>query len=140
MGGNRAGYRDDIDDHWQLIKWGGAVTSAIRGKRGQNFLKELRDALDALPEKKLIADDLVDGQGGVCAIASVGKMRGYNMEDVRQDNDEISQLFGISQALVRKIESINDDFGYYRVLTPENRYAIVYEWVESEIYKNGPWK
>jgi hypothetical protein len=40
------------------IRWQGVVKSAIRGKKGQAFLKELLSALDAMPEKKLIAEEL----------------------------------------------------------------------------------
>ena len=54
---SRSGYHDGIDQ-WDLIRWRGAVASAIRGKRGQAFLREMLDALDALPEPKLIAHDL----------------------------------------------------------------------------------
>jgi len=46
---SRSGYSDDCDDQWSLICWRGAVKSAIRGKRGQAFLKEMLAALDALP-------------------------------------------------------------------------------------------
>ena len=67
---SRSGYIDDFDDQWSLICWRGAVKSAIRGKRGQSFLRELRDALDAMPIKKLISDDLVR-DGEVCAIGAV---------------------------------------------------------------------
>lgn len=49
---SRSGYSDDYDfDNWQLIRWRGAVNSAINGRRGQAFLKELLTAIEALPEK-----------------------------------------------------------------------------------------
>jgi hypothetical protein len=62
---SRSGYSDDCDDQWRHIMWWGAVTSSIRGKRGQAFLREMRDALDAMPEKRLAPDALVRG-GEVC--------------------------------------------------------------------------
>ncbi|ENQ7660184.1 hypothetical protein ACEQOL_006537 [Pseudomonas aeruginosa] len=40
---SRSGYCDDLDN-WSLICWRGAVSSAIKGKRGQAFLIELREA------------------------------------------------------------------------------------------------
>lgn len=43
---SRSGYNDDCDG-WALIRWRGAVNSAINGKRGQAFLRELVAALDA---------------------------------------------------------------------------------------------
>ncbi len=55
---SRSGYSED-GDQWQMIKWRGAVASAFRGRRGQAFLREMRDALDALPVKRLLRDELV---------------------------------------------------------------------------------
>jgi len=56
---SRSGYTEDNDDQWALIRWRGAVKSAMRGKRGQAFLRELLAALDAMSVKRLIANDLV---------------------------------------------------------------------------------
>jgi hypothetical protein len=56
---SRSGYTEECEDNWQTIRWRGAVKSAIRGKRGQAFLREMLAALDAMPEKRLIAGDLV---------------------------------------------------------------------------------
>jgi hypothetical protein len=36
---SRSGYSDDLEN-WSLIRWRGAVASAIRGRRGQAFLRE----------------------------------------------------------------------------------------------------
>lgn len=67
---SRSGYCDDYDcDPLPLGRWRGQVASAIRGKRGQAFLRELVAALDAMPEKRLIANDL-EQAGNVCAIAA----------------------------------------------------------------------
>lgn len=71
---SRSGYHDDIE-HWDLIRWRGAVASAIRGVRGQRFLKELMQALENLPDQRLIAHELEKG-GEVCALGAVGKSRG----------------------------------------------------------------
>ena len=76
----RSGYSDDYDG-WQLIKGRGMVASATRGKRGQQFFKDLVAALDALPEKVLIADDLQNDEGDVCALGAVGLKRGINNEE-----------------------------------------------------------
>ena len=61
---SRSGYSEDCDG-WALVRWRGAVKSAIRGQRGQAFLRELLAALDAIPDKRLIAEELVDAQGAV---------------------------------------------------------------------------
>ena len=58
---SRSGY-DDYDGcenpEWALIRWRGAVHSALCGKRGQAFLREMALALDEMGEKRLIADEL----------------------------------------------------------------------------------
>jgi len=59
---SRSGYSDDYDDERMAALYRGAVASSMRGKRGQAFLREMIEALDAMPEKRLIADSLrVDG-------------------------------------------------------------------------------
>lgn len=55
---SRAGYCDDIEDPLELGRWRAQVRSATRGKRGQKLLRDLLAALDAMPEKRLVADEL----------------------------------------------------------------------------------
>ena len=127
---NRSGYSDD-GDNWQLIKWRGQVSSSIRGKRGQAFLRELVEALDAMPEKRLIADDLQSGDN-VCAIGSVGVRRGIDMSKFDPDDyDGIAASFGITHQLVREIEWMNDD-GLWRA-TPERRWQFMRDWAVSQL-------
>ena len=128
---SRSGYFDDCDSHWDLIKWRGQVASAIRGKRGQAFLRELLAALDAMPEKKLIAHDLIH-EGNVCAIGSVGVARGVDLAALDPyDYDKIAEVFGIAHQLVQEIEWWNDEGGYRDA--PEARWSRMREWVASQI-------
>ena len=81
--------------------WRGRVASSIRGKRGQAFLKEMLAALDAMPEKKLIANEL-EHNGCVCAIGSVGKARGVDMTDLDPENYErVAATFDIASPLAQ---------------------------------------
>lgn len=76
----------------------------IRGKRGQSFLREILAALDALPEHKLIAHELVEKDGAVCALGAVSKARGVDMTGVDPENIErVADIFFISGALAREI-------------------------------------
>jgi len=127
---SRAGYSDDLDQ-WELIKWRGQVASAIRGKRGQKLLRELLSALDAMPEKKLIAHELRTEQGEVCALGALGIARGIDLENLDpEDPDGIAAAFDVAQQLVREIEYHNDD---WRGETPETRYERMRKWVASLI-------
>ena len=132
---SRSGYIDDMDDSWQLIRWRGAVASAISGRRGQAFLKEMLAALDALPEKRLIAHELAQA-GEVCAIGAVGKAGDVPMEDIDpEDYAAIACAFGVSEALAREIMFMNDEGRHYK--TPEDRFARMREWIISKIKENA---
>lgn len=132
---SRSGYSDDWDgSDWELICWRGAVLSAIRGKRGQAFLRELIEALDALPGKILIDEDLARN-GEVCALGAVGKKRGLEMSRVDpEDRDAVGELFGIAPALAAEIVYENDE-AYFGpgTETPEHRFARMRKWAEENL-------
>ena len=123
---SRHGYvEDDGHSEYPLALWRGAVTSAINGKRGQAFLRELVVALDALPDKILIAEALV-ADGAFCAIGSVGAARGMDMSKLDPDHPTtIAEAFGIADALVQEIEYMNDDYGR---CDPAGRWKLVRDW------------
>src|SRR5258708_2686320 len=107
---SRSGYSDDCDDQWRHIMWRGTVKSAIRGKRGQAFLREMLAAMDALPEKKLVASEL-EANGQVCAIGSVGRARGIDMSKVDpEDYDTVAGTFGIATPMAQEIVYMNDEY------------------------------
>jgi len=135
----RSGYIDNLDCQWQFICWRGAVTSAIRGKRGQAFLKEMLAALDALPEKKLIKDALQDqpARGAVCALGALGRCRGLDMGAVDEyDHETIAGFFGIPHALACEIMYINDE--HWWRLSAEERWVRVRQWIVSCIRVDNP--
>lgn len=130
---SRSGYSEDTDT-WDLVRWRGAVASAIRGKRGQAFLGEMLAALDALPEKRLIENDL-ENAAGVCALGAVGRARGIDMTKIDPyDHDTVAAKFGLPHALACEVAFVNDDGGW-RHDTPEARYARVREWVVGQLKK-----
>jgi hypothetical protein len=94
-------------------------------------------ALDSLPEHKLIAGDL-EAHGEVCAIGAVGKARGVDMSKLDpNDIERVAAVFGIGESLVCEIVFENDEAGYYSD-TPERRYMRVRSWVESQIRAGTP--
>lgn len=130
---SRSNYSDDIDQ-WQLIKWRGQVASAVRGKRGQRLLIDLVAALDALPEKVLIAGELVSTDGAYCALGAVGKLRGVNMTSLDPyDSESVADTFDIADQLAREIAYENDEAGPWRGETPEQRWSRVRAWAISQI-------
>lgn len=134
----RSGYSEDCEN---LQLWRGAVKRAIRGKRGSAFLKDLIAALDAMPERKLIAHELIQ-DGEVCAIGSVGLVRGIDMTKLNvEDPDQLAKAFGIAPALVQEIEFMNDDdFCVWRSHPddPAKRWQHMRDWAERMINGGDP--
>lgn len=148
---SRSGYTDEIDDQWQNIMWRGAVNSALKGERGQRFLRELLEALDAMPEKRLVDGEL-EADGQFCALGVVGHARGLNLASIdTYDTESLSGTFNIAEAMAREIMYMNDEavtaFEYVRTGDPypnewkrievadsgEKRWRIVRDWVAASI-------
>lgn len=137
---SRSGYDTDgwDFDEWAYIRAAGARASAIRGKRGQLFFLELIAALDALPEPKLIADELEVQDGAVCAIGAVGKRRGLDMSKLDPEDAEIvAGAFGIAECLARDVVYENDEAGP-RAETPEQRFQRMRDWAISNLRDIDP--
>lgn len=131
---SRSNYSDDCDG-WALICWRGAVVQATRGRRGQKLLTDLLAALDAMPNKRLIADELVR-DGEVCAIGALGLARGMGELLAQLDPWEyrdIARAFDVAPALIQEIEFENDEDFYCRHATPEARWAHMRQWVARRI-------
>lgn len=132
---SRSGYYefDDDNNNWDSIRWSGAVKSAIRGKRGQDFLKALLEALDAMPVKELIAGEL-EKDGQVCALGALGKARGLDMSGLDpEDAGPVAATFGISKALAREIVFVNDDDFGFQSMESSKRFEAMRKWVVENI-------
>jgi hypothetical protein len=134
----RSGYSEDCDlGDKSMYLYRGAVERAIRGARGQAFLKELLEALDAMPEKRLIPDSLRAPQTGeVCTLGAIGAYRCLDMSGVEDSEPEgVADLFGIAQAMAREIMYENDEGGasYWGHENPEARWKRMRAWVSENI-------
>ncbi len=129
---SRSNYTDYYDDCWGLIRWRGAVASAIKGRRGQAFLRDLIAALDAMPEKGLIANELRE-DGEVCALGALGLRRGLDLEAIDpEDPDAVADIFGIAPALAREIVYENDEGAWPRE-SAEDRWKRMRAWAVSQL-------
>lgn len=145
---SRSGYSDDNEG---VALWRGMVASATRGKRGQAFFVALLEALDAMPDKRLIKDELKAADGEVCAIGALGKARGVDMSNVDPcEPSEVAPLFNIAECLAQEVVYMNDEYGgsveipgpvkqyYGRLYRPENereRWQRMRDWAASQIRK-----
>lgn len=130
---SRSDYSEDCDG-WALIRWRGAVNSAIKGRRGQALLTDMANALDAMPVKRLISDELISKEGEVCALGAVARHRALKVEKIDpEDHWKVCAAFNIADALAREIAFLNDD-DY--CATPEQRWKRMREWVEQNRTKH----
>lgn len=115
---SRHGYVEfDGDDPLNEGRWRGALRSAMRGKRGQAFLRELIEALDAMPEKALATNSFAR-DGEICALGAVAVKRGIDVsefepdkdwDDSEVDHEKVAATFGIAESMAREIMYENDE-------------------------------
>jgi hypothetical protein len=131
---SRSGYSDDIEDDLAAGRWRAQVASATRGRRGQALFRELAAAMDAMPEKRLIAEELVTADGECCALGVVCKARG--IEDKAravdpEEPEEVGALLDIAHQLAQEIAYENDEARDNEI--PEARWTRMRAWVQGQI-------
>jgi hypothetical protein len=108
---------DDYDyEPWMEGQAAGALRSAIRGRRGQQLLRDLIAGLDVLPVRELAAGSLEDPETGcVCALGAVRLQRGlravplsFDPTDPDIDWRELASPFNISETLANAVVSQNE--------------------------------
>lgn len=127
---SRSGYSDECE---YLDFYRANVERAIKGKRGQSFLAEMAAALDSMSERILIADELIDSSGDVCALGSVCKKRGLDVSRIDyEDAASVAKALRISRPLAAEIEFLNDEYPIHSE-TPEQRWKRMRQWIESQL-------
>jgi len=143
----RSGYAYDFcGDELELGRWRGQVASSLRGKRGQRFLRDLIDALDAMPEKVLIAGAF-ERDGKVCASGAVGRLRGVSLADLNPSDDDLwdysydvespwncraAERLDVAVPLIAEVEEVNDGFSYGNE-SDEDRWKRVRLWAARHL-------
>lgn len=157
---SRAGYTDEFEDPLELGRWRARVASATRGKRGQKLLRDMLAALDAMPEKRLVTDELVVAiddardakiwskithrpvteyvpdrpaeyrDGDVCALGALGLARGVDMTGLDPDNSDAVAAAFDIAAPLAREIVYMNDECYG---TPERRWQQMRAWVASQI-------
>lgn len=132
---SRSGYGCYSEYGNQINLYRGRVTRAIRGKRGQKFLVELALAMDAMPEKKLIRNELIAENGEMCTIGVICKTRGIDVKGVEvDDSEQVADLVGIAQSMASEIEYENDECGRLKE-TSDDRWIRMRKWVDRQIVR-----
>lgn len=152
-------FESDYDEQFpgQYMLWEANLQRNFAGKAGQRSLRELRDALLALPEKKLIETRLADEQGHVCALGALAvkqrvdrgeprdKVLAAMASDTAPDEYGLLDTWEAEQQTLAEAKACGvkvpmavtiaweNDFGPSSSETPEQRYARVLSWVEKRI-------
>ena len=89
----RSGYGPCDED--EADEWHRRLKDTIASPEGQAFLRELADALDALPDKVLIARELIDEDGDCCALGALCMARGIDPTGMDSDSDCVAERLGV---------------------------------------------
>lgn len=162
---SRSGYSDDCEN---LELYRNAVERALNGKRGQTLLRELLEALDAMPDKRLYRGSFATGAGEFCTLGVLGAKRGTKMDDLGDEDycepGVVGQRFGIARSMAAEImyendEEYSDDWTYVDVVVcgpirrwesherrmrvpaldgPERRWRRMRKWVSDQLASESP--
>lgn len=127
---SRSGYSDD----YQFCElYGANVERTISSKRGQAFLHELIQVLDAMPEKRLIAGELIDGQGQCCTIGAFFKAKKIDVDKIDYyEREQVGKAAGITGMMAAEIEYMNDEYPREKE-TPEERWTRMRKWTAENL-------
>lgn len=151
---SRSSYSDDYGDEFpgQLNLYRGNVRRSIQSKAGQARLRELREALLALPVKELEANTFVEGTRDsprVCVLGAwaLAKQHGDPQAAATMlksaDADDLETFeclapHGWPKLVVLEAIYMNDEGDGWRVQTPAQRYGFVLDWVNRQIAEARP--
>lgn len=129
---SRSGYTEDLDV-LQLGRWRAIIRSASKGKRGQAFFRSLVEALDSMPVKSLIADDMEDDGGCVCALGALDRHRGGSPGNLDPyDYQSLGDEFNIAHQLAQEVMFMNDQGTWKRNESPEDRWLRMRNWAAAQ--------
>ena len=126
---SRSGYSYDLG-RGELAMYRGQVVSATKGKRGQKMLRDLAEAMDAMPVRRLIAGELEDDAGEVCSLGCVGRSRGVDRGV--EGPEELGKALDIARQLAAEVMFENDEVGPTSE-TPEERWQRMRQWVRGQV-------
>lgn len=141
--------RDSDDNPMPVGLWWSAYNRARTSNRGQQVLRDLEQALLAIPDKRL-AYEHISHEGAVCAIGAyvtwqeqqAGQDRSaaikeledccYEEHESLRATAEIGEAAGIAWTLAWEIASAND-YAFGRGFTPEERWERMLAWVRAQM-------
>lgn len=121
----------------QYAMFRGQVASAVRGRRGQRFIRDLADALDAMPDKLLAGHFVFEACSGLrCALGVALQARGvpvperaaevWDPDDWGADATRaVAEALDIHPVLAAEVVFLNDEAA---APTPRGRWRFMRDW------------
>jgi hypothetical protein len=121
---SRISYSEEEDYPGQFNLWQANLMRSVRGRAGQAALRELKTALDAMPEKRLIEGHLVK-DGEVCTVGAfaLGKV----MSKGKAREEALAEL----EAEYGGLESCDTCFHYAKSHQPDEPCSECVEWRDN---------
>lgn len=149
-------YPNEDGDALSQGRWEHNLSRSIAGKKGQAALRELRQALLALPEPKLVTGLFTTAEGLCCTLGALaayrkGREEGISITEAAralhdavdpEDSDlhvEEGKKAGLSETLAWHLGYQNDDSYEFGRASPEERFAGVLCWVNENITGKRDW-
>ena len=140
----RSGYSDDCEN---LELYRSAVRRAMAGRRGQKALRDLLDALDAMPDKQLIQHSF-SAACGVCSLGALAAHLGIDVSDLDEEQHDpddpepidtgvVGARLDIAPSMAAEVMFMNDEASWHAE-SPEKRWARMREWAARHIREDSP--
>lgn len=106
---------------------------SLQGKKGQASLRELEQALLALPEKRLVSGEFETPEGEVCAIGALKRFKGVEHveHDPSTDMDLVGEELGMPRLVAWMVVARNDHS--FEDLNDDERYRAMLGWVRHQL-------
>lgn len=137
----------DGNEEFRRGAWQENSRRAFNSQRGLKALRELRDALAVLPQRRLLGgqfaeiwheDDDTIKVGDVCAIGALAKFKGMEFSSYHGSEDfdgfetaNIGQKLGMSYVMAYDIAYRNDEI--YDSVGDSERWWLMYGWLTAKI-------
>ncbi len=131
---DRISYSEEEQFPGQFFLWRANSARSLLGKAGQAALRELRDALLALPTKRLVVG-VLDNGADCCAIGALVRRKGITPKaDPEYEMEDVGVECGMPRLVAWRVVEENDMATYS--MTPEQRYAAILAWVNALLGRN----
>lgn len=163
---SRHGYSDDYSNEWHDIaangRWKASLNRAIKGKRGQAFLRAFIDQLESMPldKRELGADSITEPSGAMCSLgvmlhangkpapspeseSYLGPFEGWEEWETREWWTEnagpaIAEDLNIAKSMAEEIMYVNDEWFNPPRDCPRQRerrlrWAYMLRWAKSKL-------